>query len=345
MKRSLHFKRRILARVALVAIAAVALLAPPAAQSHEVRPGYLELSSRGEGSWDVLWKVPAKGDLRLGLNVRFPAGCEETRVVARRAGTAHLEQWRATCAEGLVGRSIVIEGLEATRTDVLARVKHADGTTQTVRLTPSENAFDIEAAPSRLEVAATYFSLGVEHILLGVDHLLFVLALLFLVGAPRKLVGPITAFTVAHSFTLAAATLGWVHVPSAPVESVIALSIVFVAAEVVRGADGLAARKPWLVAFSFGLLHGFGFAGALSDVGLPSHAIPVALALFNVGVEVGQLAFIAVAIGVFKLASLGLGSRAGSGEAWNAAEAVAIPASYAIGILGTSWLIQRTVSF
>ena len=138
----------------------------------------------------------------------------------------------------------------------------------------------------------TYFKLGVEHILLGFDHLLFVLALLFLVEGWRRLLGTITAFTVAHSLTLAAATFGWVQVPQAPVEAVIALSIMFVAVEILhrqRGRTGIATRKPWVVAFVFGLLHGLGFAGALREIGLPDDAIPLALAFFNVGVEAGQL--------------------------------------------------------
>lgn len=329
----------------LIAIVSFVMAAPPSARAHEVRPGYLELNALGDGAWDVLWKVPAKGDLRLGLYIHFPEGCEESPIIARRAGTAHLERWRVTCADDLVGQRITIAGLEATRTDVLARVKHEDDTTQTVRLTSKETSFEVKAAPSRLEVASTYLGLGIEHIGLGVDHLLFVLALLFLVGTPRKLFGAITAFTVAHSLTLAAATLGWVYVPAAPVEAVIALSIVFVAAEVVRRSNGIAARKPWLVAFIFGLLHGFGFAGALSDVGLPSHAIPVALALFNVGVEIGQLAFIAASLVFFRLASLALGSRFGTASNWKAPEVVATPASYVIGILGAFWLIERTASF
>jgi hydrogenase/urease accessory protein HupE len=328
--------------IAVAGLMAFGGAAPTTAFAHEIRPGYLELTAREANVWDVLWKVPAKGDLRLGIYVTLPEGCEETTVVARRAGTAHLETWRATCAEGLVGRSIEIEGLALTRTDVLVRVRHADATTQTVRLTPSAPTFEVERAPNQFEVVATYFSLGVEHILLGIDHLLFVLALLLLVADTRKLVGAITAFTASHSLTLAAATLGWVRVPSAPVEAAIALSIVFVAAEVVRGSNGLARRMPWLVAFAFGLLHGFGFAGALSDIGLPSHAIPVALALFNVGVEVGQLCFIAVALGALRLAAIASGARA---DSFAVAARVASPACYAIGTLGAFWLIERTTSF
>ncbi len=167
------------------------------------------------------------------------------------------------------------------------------------RLTPQAPARQSLRQQSGWSVAGTYLSLGVEHILLGIDHLLFVLALLLITRGTWRLVKTVTAFTVAHSITLALATLGFVHVPQAPVEAVIALSIVFVAAEIVRvrnGRDGIAARAPWIVAFTFGLLHGFGFAGALARVGLPEGHIPLALLFFNVGVEVGQLLFIAAVL-------------------------------------------------
>lgn len=333
----------------MLAFLALAAGGPQRAQAHEVRPGYLELSAIGSDVWDVLWKVPAKGENRLRLYARLPQSCEGTEPAVRKVGAAYVERWRATCSDGLVGESISIDGLAATRTDVLVRVQHPDGTTQTVRLTPDRPAFEVAGSPSQLEVATTYLGLGVEHILGGVDHLLFVLALLFLAGSVRKLVATITAFTAAHSLTLVAATLGWLHVPSAPVEAVIALSIVFVAAEVLRDSDsaGLAKRKPWLVALAFGLLHGLGFAGALSDVGLPSHAIPIALAFFNIGVEAGQLIFITAALCVFTLASaiLRIRPQARKSGIWAVAEVFAVPAAYSIGILGAFWLIERTASF
>jgi hypothetical protein len=333
---------RLALRIAFLALLTLAV--GRSAQAHEVRPGYLEISALGEGAWDLLWKVPAKGDLRLGLHVRLPDSCETTDPVARASGGAHVERWRAMCAGGLVGETIAIDGLPATRTDVLVRVRHDDGNTQTVRLTPGNPAFTVERAPGALAVARTYVMLGVEHILLGVDHLLFVLALLFLVGGARRLVGAVTAFTAAHSLTLAAAALGWLRVPPAPAEAAIALSIVFVAAEVVHKRRGLARRRPWIVAFAFGLLHGLGFAAALTEIGLPDHAIPIALACFNVGVELGQLLFIAAVLAVLALTSLAGRPTAGRG-AWTIADRLARPAAYAIGILGTFWLIDRTFSF
>ncbi len=308
--------------------------------AHEVRPAYLELKQSGAESYDVLWKVPAKGeDMRLGLYVRFPDETVETSEHRGRfAGGAWVERWSVQRPGGLAGETLHIDGLRNTLTDVLVRVERLDGTTLVSRVEPAEPSLVLQTSATLLTVARTYLALGVEHILLGIDHLLFVLALLLLVKGRRRLIGTITAFTVAHSITLAAATLGFLNVPVAPVEAVIALSIVFVAAEIVhgeRGREGLTARAPWIVAFVFGLLHGFGFAGALHEVGLPSHAIPLALFLFNVGVEVGQLLFVAVA-----LVLLGLGSRPlASAPRW-AAQAPA----YAIGTVAMFWTLQRVGS-
>jgi len=309
------------------------------AQAHEVRPGYLELRALNSGAWGVLFKVPAKGDRRLGMHVRLPEGCTGTDRRSRIVGRAHVERWRVTCAAGLIGKEIAVDGLAATRTDVLSRVKHTDGTTQTVRLTPGEPAFTVANAPSRREVATTYLVLGVEHILLGIDHLLFVLALLLLVRGVKRVIETITAFTVAHSLTLAAASLGFVYVPGPPVEAIIALSIVFVAAEIVRGQQGrpgLSAKAPWLIAFAFGLLHGLGFAGALSEVGLPEQAIPLSLLFFNVGVELGQLLFIAA------VASIAAVARRLPIEVPPYAKLLP---PYAIGCVATFLVVERIAGF
>jgi hydrogenase/urease accessory protein HupE len=313
----------------------------PYAVAHEVRPAYLELRQTAADTFDVLWKVPALGDnLRLGLYVRWPKTCEnlsEPRGIF--TGDAYLERWRLRHPEALVGSTISIDGLQTTLTDVLVRIERLDGTTQVARLLPTSPSLVVEAAPGGWQVAWTYLVLGVEHILLGIDHLLFVLALILLVSGRKRLLGTITAFTVAHSITLAAATLGFVHVPGAPVEACIALSIVFVAAELIRsrqGQPGLTERAPWLVAFTFGLLHGLGFAGALSEVGLPQHAIPLALLFFNVGVELGQLIFIAVVLCLAAIARR-LPIRA---PAWGWR---VVP--YGIGSVAMFWVIQRILLF
>ena len=328
-------------RAFLILLVLLSALAP-GAFAHEVRPAYLELRQTGADTYDVLWKVPGRGEnLRLGLYVEFPEGCTNvTEPRASMANNAFSERWTVKHAGGLTGGTIHIAGLASTSTDVLVRVERLDGTTQVTRITPDDPSFVVGAAPGKLSVARTYLVLGIEHILGGIDHLLFVLALLLIVGHRRKLLfKTITAFTVAHSITLALATLGVVHVPQAPVEAVIALSIMFVASETLHlrsGRPGITARAPWVVAFTFGLLHGFGFASALSGIGLPQNSIPLALFLFNVGVEIGQLLFVSavvVCVTVFTRARI-------SWPRW----ADAIP-PYAIGACAAFWTIQRTLSF
>ena len=328
-------KRRVLAWTLLAAC-----VLPVSA--HEVRPAYLELRQTGEVTWDATWRVPARGDdLRLGLYVELPAGCETTREPqAMLRDDAFQERWSFRCAQGLAGQTIRIAGLASTSTDVLVRITRRDGGTQSTRVLPRAPFFVVEASPRPGDVAWTYLVLGVEHIALGLDHLLFVLGLLLVVGSRRLvLVKTITAFTVAHSITLALATLGVVRVPVAPVEAVIALSIMFVASEALHaraGRPGLTARSPWIVAFVFGLLHGFGFASALTEVGLPQTAIPVALVLFNVGVELGQLAFVAL---VLAFAAMSRRWR----EHWPAWTEVVPP--YAIGGAAAYWMLERVAGF
>ncbi len=316
-------------------VATALLLVSAAAAAHEVRPAYLEISETGEAEYAVLWKVPARGEYTLSLTPVFPEGCEligPARVV--HAGGAMVRHSTIECAGSLVGATIGVEGLTATMTDVLVRFAHEDGNVQTARLQPSEPMFVVTAAPSWHDVAMSYLLLGIEHILLGIDHLLFVLGLLLIVRGKWLLVKTVTAFTVAHSITLAMATLGVVHAPQAPVEAVIALSILFLASELARrheGETGLTETYPWIVAFIFGLLHGFGFAGALSEIGLPQNEIPLALLFFNVGVEVGQLVFIAAVL------TLGwLLRRLFTIPAW-----VPRAAAYLIGSLAAYWVIQR----
>ena len=316
-----------------------------AAFAHEVRPAYLELRQTGAETYDVLWKVPGRNDSeRLAIYVEMPHGTTNlSEPHGSFANNAFIERWSVKRAGGLTGGTIQISGLVATNTDVLARLERLDSTTQVARLTPSSPSFVVEAAPNWLEVVAAYLRLGVEHILFGVDHLLFILGLLILVKGARRLIATVTAFTIAHSITLAGGTLGFVHVPGPPVEACIALSIMFVAMEIVRsrqGRVGLTERLPWIVAFSFGLLHGFGFASALYEVGLPQTAIPVALLFFNVGVEVGQLLFIALVFSVVTYLRHFVRRFALPQPAW----AWRVP-PYAIGSVAAFWLIQRVAMF
>jgi len=327
--------RRILTTILLLlAVNAVAI-------ADEIRPGYLELSSIDGNTYSVKWKVPMKGDMVLSLKPVLPDKCTERMPPgSMRVGGAMITRWSISCPQGIDEGHIRIDGLENTSTDVLVRIVRQDDVTQMVRLTPDQTDLVIESETSSLDVIRVYTALGVEHILGGVDHLLFVFALLLIVTSFRTLVGTITAFTLAHSITLAAATLGYVHVAQAPVEAVIALSILFLATEIIhnrQGRPGLAKRFPWLVAFIFGLLHGFGFAGALAEIGLPEQSIPLALLFFNVGVELGQLLFVlAVVAAGWVLRRLVAQKFLQGGE---------VAASYLIGGLSAFWLIERTFSF
>lgn len=324
-----------------LAVPLLCLLFTPHAVAHEVRPAYLELKQTGPETYDVLWKVPGQGEnARLALNVEFPAGCTNlTEPRATVIRSAWVARWSVSCPGGLPGGSIHIAGLSGTAIDVLLRVERLDGSVQVARFTPAKPSLVIEAAPRAGEVARTFIVLGIEHILSGIDHLLFVLALLIITRGGWKLVKTVTAFTVSHSITLTAATLGYLNVPSPPVEAVIALSIVFVAAEIVhlrQGRQSVTARAPWIVAFSFGLIHGLGFAGGLSDAGLPPGHIPTALLFFSMGVELGHLLFIGAVLALLAL----LARMRVSFPRW----AELVPA-YAIGSVAMFWLLQRVAAW
>jgi len=314
---------------------------PLPVQAHKLQPAYLEISEQGSGSFNVLWKRPLVGNQPMDIYPRFPETCRNlTEPVLRPISGSAVERWLVSCGEsGLANQEIVIAGLVKTVTDTLVRIDLADGSMHTNVLRPDAPSWRVPEKPSKLEVAKSYLMLGVEHILGGFDHLLFVLGLLLIVRSTKILIKTITAFTLAHSVTLAIAALGFVHVPQTPVEAVIALSILFLATELSkqhRGEIGLTSRAPWLVALSFGLLHGFGFAGALSEIGLPQMDIPLALLFFNVGVEIGQLMFVAAVLVVMWM----INKAKVQWPVW----AEQIPA-YTVGSLAAFWFIQRTLSF
>jgi len=311
------------------------------ASADDIRPAYLELSEISPDRFQVLWKVPAKGNAqRLALGVKFDS---QTRILNEPVdgyiGSAHLQRWAIERSGGLTGQAIHIEGLGKIATEVLLRIEYLDGRTSINRVTPDAPIHVVTAPPGMIETIKTYFTLGVEHILIGFDHLLFVLVLMILVPNLRKLVLTITAFTIAHSITLSLAALSVIWVPVPPVEACIALSIVFVSTEIIRsqrGNPGIAEQHPWLVAFTFGLLHGLGFAAALDRIGLPQTDIPAALLFFNVGVEIGQLAFVAILLLLGRLMKnyfriLPIMTRG-------------VPA-YVAGSLAAFWTIERTVAF
>jgi hypothetical protein len=320
------------------AVLAAAVCSAPAV-AHRLSPAFFGLTETAPNTFDVQWKVSISGGLAAVLEPRVPDGCSLTEGVRTYVvDDVRLQHGALSCPDGLGGKTFTVNGLDQTQTDVLLRVDYLDGTASNQRLTPWAATVTIPERASALEVVRTYTVLGIEHILLGWDHLLFVLALLLIVKGVGRLVATVTAFTVAHTVTLGAATLGFVHVPSAPVEAVIALSILFLASELARqraGAGNLTQRFPWVVAFSFGLLHGFGFAGALSEIGIPQQAVPLALLFFNVGVELGQLLFIAAVFGFGWLVRL---------------SAVRVPAiwpravAYGVGGVAAFLVVERTIA-
>lgn len=325
---------------ALIALLVAVFCACATAQAHELRPAFLDMQETAPNVFAVVWKVPAAGDMRLPLDLQLPANCADRTPPTTELDNNYLiSRWMAGCEGGLRGHDIAVAGLRTTLTDVLARIGYADGTSELSRLTPERPSFTVTGRMDWRATAATYFRLGVEHILTGVDHLLFVLALMLLIHDRWMLVKTITAFTLAHSITLGGAALGYFNLPQKPVEAAIALSIAFVASELIKMKPGerrLSEAYPWLVAFTFGLLHGFGFAGALKEVGLPQADVPLALLAFNLGVEAGQLLFVCCVLLVVAAVTF-IFSRPVAGARTLAA--------YLIGISAMYWLIERLASF
>ena len=310
------------------------------AHAHELRPAYLEINETAPGRYEVLWRTPINAGMQLPIVLKLP---DDTRNIIPPSVTEfsgqQLERRLIDAGNnGLAGKRIEFVGLQATITDVLVRVQALDGTHTTTLVHPSQPWVDIPVSQGIIDVARTYLVQGIEHILFGTDHLLFVLGLMLMVRDRWMLLKTITAFTVAHSITLAAATLGYVHVPAPPLNAAIALSIMFVGVEVLRswqGETSLTLRQPWLVAFAFGLVHGLGFASGLVSLGLPQGDIPVALLLFNIGVEIGQLSFVALIL-------LLLRSFHQLDIRWPLP--VRMMPAYAVGSLGAFWTIDRIVA-
>lgn len=330
-------------RPIVACLAGLGVLLGGVAFGHEIRPASLQITEHGPGRYDVVWKQPTVGDLAIHLVPHLSSGALDKPPTSQFAEPGMLvKRWQVASGGALDGQTVVIEGLSMSVTDVLVRVTTPSGLEINEVIRPANPSLILKlSAPTGISVPA-YLKLGVEHILTGFDHLLFVLGLLLIVGPNWRIVKAVSAFTVAHSLTLALAALGFIHFPSALIESLVALSIVFVAYELVPrpGAqDTLTRRHPWAIAFIFGLLHGLAFAGALADIGLPPKAAPQALFLFNVGVEIGQLTFIAVAVSVM------LGLRKirhllpKGFEAWSR-----YAPGYAIGALAAMWFIERTLT-
>ncbi len=316
---------------------ALAVLAGPA-RAHEVRPGFLELRETAPETYSFLWKKPTGGEIEIAIAPVVPDGCRLfTPDRQQLTPGAFVVKGTLTCTGGLAGRTIAVAGLETTVTDVLVRLHHADGRLESHLLRPANPSVTLGGVTSAAQRALGYVQLGVQHIVLGVDHLLFVLGLLLIVSDRWTLVKTITSFTLAHSITLAIATLGYASAPLPPLNAAIALSILFLGPEIVRvwrGDTSFTIRHPWVVAFAFGLLHGFGFASGLSAMGLPKAEIPLALLLFNVGVEIGQVVFVLLVV-LLERSFRVLEVR------WP--RVVEQLPGYAVGTLGAYWTIQRTL--
>ena len=321
----------------LLSIFAAVMVWTSQAWSHEARPAFLEIKEIAAGRYDVLWRTPVLVGMRLPVILKFPDGVRDVN--------EPVNQWLAdsvierrvieTGAGGLAGKSIEFAGLQATITDVLVHLQTRDGLDTTTLVRPSQARLVVAAPRSWLETASDYIMHGIQHISFGIDHLLFVLGLVLIVSDRWMLLKTVTAFTVAHSITLAIATLGYAEAPVVPLNAAIALSILFLGPEIVRcwrGETSLTIRHPWVVAFLFGLIHGFGFAGALTSAGLPHKHLPLALLSFNVGVEVGQVSFVLLIL-LLERSFRQLEIR---WPRW----VQALP-GYTVGSLGAFWTIQR----
>jgi hypothetical protein len=330
------------------ALLGAALSVALAAGAHNLAPAYLELREQPGGAVAVLWKLPAVMPRRASLEPALPCPAA-TPPAAHIEGDAVLFEWRLACARSLVGQRIAVEGLAGSGTDAIVSVGLADGRHVRAILTASAPSLAVPARESTLAVLASYARLGVEHLWTGLDHLLFVAGLSLLLGATRRLVVAITAFTAGHSVTLALATLGIVHAPRAAVEVAIAGTIVALALSLARAHAGggsartaSIARRPALLPFAFGLLHGLGFAGALAELGLPQHAIPLALFSFNLGIELGQLSVVAA---LLALAFFALRARALDAASPRLVSLARDAATTAIGALGVFWCLDRASSW
>lgn len=326
---------------ALFVLGFIALASPVLAD--ELRPGYLEFRQISAPKdqpqkWQIIWKAPLKGGVTPDTLPVLPKSCalDNNGAKANFVSQAVIRQWNVTCNGNIAGQNIGLSEFSASMTDVLVRVSFLDRPVQAMRLTATQPVATISEKPERWHVAKTYFVIGVEHIIFGYDHLLFVLSLVLLLRGGRIIAKTVTAFTLAHSITLVGTTMGFLGLPSRPVEAIIALSIIFLAVEIAKRKQGdpprLSERIPWIVAFGFGLLHGFGFAGALADIGLPEGEVPMALLMFNVGVEAGQLAIVAIALAVLAVLRR---------IAPQHMPKILRISAYAIGIIASFWFIER----
>jgi hydrogenase/urease accessory protein HupE len=314
------------------------LIASSFSQAHKLAPSLLQLTELEPGQFEVYWKTPKLTSAGQKLEPVFPAHCTaQSPAVMSGEGTGLVGRWLIQCQQPMAGETLSVRGMASTGTATLVKVQWSGGGKVQGLINARNPSMSIPDQQSSAEIIADYVALGAEHIWLGVDHLLFVLALVMLVTTSRKLVWTITAFTVGHSMTLSLVSLGYLNYPVSLIEFTIALSILVLAIELARpqSGDHWISKNSWLVAVSFGLLHGMGFAGALREVGLPAGDIPLALFSFNIGIELGQLAFIFVCLGL-AAAFLRYAQQLIVAGRW-----VLV---YSIGSLSAYWCIERGLS-
>ena len=307
--------------------------------AHESQPGLLELKQLGPARYEVIWRAPIYYGKPHPASLALPGNWKAvSQPTVRQLPDSALHRQVVDVGGGTINGSVIrFPGLEGTITDVFVRVTRLDGSEASLVVRPTKPVAVLRGERSWLESSAEYMMLGFNHILMGIDHLLFVLGLLIIVKSRRMLIKTVTAFTVAHSITLAIATLGYASIPAPPLNAAIALSILFLGPEIARvwrGETSFTIRHPWVVAFGFGLLHGFGFASGLSTVGMPKAEIPLALLMFNIGVEIGQLLFVLLMLLIYRALKI---------LAFHWPRWVEFMPGYVIGSLGAFWTIQRTV--
>jgi hypothetical protein len=322
-----------------LAVALLFIVQAAGVRAHPMAPSLLEVTESETGWAEVTWKTPITRTPGWEMRPRLPSFCKPVDLpTLERVKTGIVEKWEVECSgRSLEGATIDVEGIDRSRTDVLLRVSLADGRSFRTVLRPASPSFVVPERERARDVMKAYVRLGFEHILAGIDHLLFVLGLIVLVKGGRKLIGVITAFTLGHSSSLSLAALGWIRIPSTPVDLLIAMSIFILGVELLRDParkPGLVRRYPWAMTTGFGFLHGLGFAGALVEVGLPAGEIPLALFSFNVGIEIGQLLFVFVVL----LNGAALRLLAFQWPSWSTRAT-----AYAVGSLASFWLVDRIV--